>query len=339
MLFIAPVIFEELCSLESGRQLRNIGHWFIVGSSNEVRKKPVAKKRFGMPLVFWRDHEGKLICMPDKCPHRGAALSFGKIVNDCIVCPYHSFGFSAEGACTSIPTDTAVSASRLSVKTYPVAESNGWIWLWRGEDSPNLPRPPTLGELSEYKRYSETQVSWPTHHTRAMEALIDLSHVPTVHSKTLARVTAPSPFDNIKLEERADGFKAYNEEDPTGNYFIIKYPNLWLNWCLPDIFVVQAPVCVDDQQTIIYSRTYFRKPILPLTSLLKLGYMLGSKHILRQDMRVVKTQQPANVDDVTSERLLPSDKPVLAYRRLRRRAMMTKEIDEASSEEHSEIFS
>lgn len=318
MLFLNPMTLISSLSCEDDNSINVKGNWYIVASSKELLNKPISKIRFGERLVFWRKQCGEAVCMLDRCPHRGTALSLGKLENGCISCPYHGFRFNAAGVCDHVSTDTVTSCTALRVKTYPVREANGWVWMWRGPSMGILPEPPTSDEVIGYNAHSEIQISWPVHFTRAMEALIDLSHVPTVHPKTLARVTHRGPFDNITVEKQERGFKAYNHEDPTGNYFLVKYPNLWLNWCAPDVFNVQAPVPVGSCNTIIYSRTYFKNRFAPLGPLLKLAYSLGSRYILRQDKRVVETQRPKNVDDVDGEHLMPSDKPIIAYRQLRK---------------------
>ena len=54
--------------------------WYAVLESKEVKKgKLLGVTRLGEKLVFWRDHENGIICLRDKCAHRGAQLSIGKI--------------------------------------------------------------------------------------------------------------------------------------------------------------------------------------------------------------------------------------------------------------------
>ena len=56
--------------------------WYVVLESKEVRKKPVGVTRMGEKLVFWRNEAGKVFCAVDRCPHRGVALSIGKLENN-----------------------------------------------------------------------------------------------------------------------------------------------------------------------------------------------------------------------------------------------------------------
>lgn len=42
-------------------------------------KKPLSYSIFDQELTFWRDEQGVIRCSEDKCPHRNARLSEGKI--------------------------------------------------------------------------------------------------------------------------------------------------------------------------------------------------------------------------------------------------------------------
>ena len=46
--------------------------WYAILESNEVKPgRPVAVKRMGERLVFWRDTRGNVTCMRDLWPRRG----------------------------------------------------------------------------------------------------------------------------------------------------------------------------------------------------------------------------------------------------------------------------
>ncbi|MGV8984378.1 Rieske 2Fe-2S domain-containing protein, partial [Clostridium sp.] len=78
--------------------------WYGILDSKEVKnKKPIGVTRLGEKLVFWRSEDGRVNCIFDKCCHRGASLSAGKVVHDKITCPFHGFQYDASGKVTLIP--------------------------------------------------------------------------------------------------------------------------------------------------------------------------------------------------------------------------------------------
>ena len=72
--------------------------WYAILSANEVPKKGIiGVMRMGEKLAFWRDDNGNISCIIDKCCHRGASISAGKIVDGQAQCPFHAFNMMAMG--------------------------------------------------------------------------------------------------------------------------------------------------------------------------------------------------------------------------------------------------
>jgi Phenylpropionate dioxygenase and related ring-hydroxylating dioxygenases, large terminal subunit len=79
--------------------------WYIVLSSEEVKRNRITRaRRFGIDIVFWRDSKNEVHAIDAKCPHRGANLGLGEIVNDCVQCPYHGFLYDGNGIAVLIPS-------------------------------------------------------------------------------------------------------------------------------------------------------------------------------------------------------------------------------------------
>ena len=66
---VDPQEVEQL--LELG--VRN--RWYPIAPSWMVKDKPVGLTRLGERIVAWRDHDGEVRVLRDRCPHRGARLS------------------------------------------------------------------------------------------------------------------------------------------------------------------------------------------------------------------------------------------------------------------------
>ena len=84
---------------------RMASQWFIVAMSRELKKKPLARMLMGIPLVLFRDGEGKPGALLDRCPHRNVPLSLGRVAPESgqLECAYHGWRFDRGGACRFIP--------------------------------------------------------------------------------------------------------------------------------------------------------------------------------------------------------------------------------------------
>ena len=72
--------------------------WYAILDSAEVADgRAIAATRLGVRIVAWRGMDGKVAVMRDACPHRGAALSGGRICEGAIQCPFHGFLFDPNG--------------------------------------------------------------------------------------------------------------------------------------------------------------------------------------------------------------------------------------------------
>lgn len=112
--------------------------WWLVASSRELgKRKPCAVQVLGQALVLFRDEQGTICALEDRCPHRHVALSLGQVCDGQVQCAYHGWRFDGEGRCVSVPTalDGQVPAAR--VRRYPAHEFDGSIWVWMGNGAPS----------------------------------------------------------------------------------------------------------------------------------------------------------------------------------------------------------
>jgi phenylpropionate dioxygenase-like ring-hydroxylating dioxygenase large terminal subunit len=113
--------------------------WFFVGYSDQLAVGAVKPLHyFGRELVLFRNEEGKAGLLDAYCPHLGAHLGHGGVVEgDSIRCPFHGWAFRPDGFCSKIPYGkvTPPIVKRAPVAgPYPVTEKNGVIWAWYHPD-------------------------------------------------------------------------------------------------------------------------------------------------------------------------------------------------------------
>ena len=101
--------------------------WYVVLSSNQVKKRPTGLTRLGENLVFWRDRGGQLSCLRDRCVHRGVQLSKGRLVSSGhLQCPFHGFEYDTTGRVRKIPANgqNAPVPERFKVHLHPKCEAH-----------------------------------------------------------------------------------------------------------------------------------------------------------------------------------------------------------------------
>lgn len=119
------------------RDLRQLGinpnHWYVVARSSEVQKQPVGVELWQQPIVLYRTQQGQVHALEDSCPHRFVKLSQGCVVGEELECAYHGWRFSAEGRCAAVPyLAENQKLPTCQIRTYPVKEQDGFIWLFPG---------------------------------------------------------------------------------------------------------------------------------------------------------------------------------------------------------------
>jgi len=183
--------------------LRN--YWYVGAWSEEVGREPLQRWLLNEPVVMWRRRDGTPAALADRCPHRGAPLSNGRIVGDDIRCGYHGLSFCGDGGCTAVPGVEALPAG-LSTRAYPVVERWGWIFLWMGDpalaDEATIPDYHWKDDPGWAGRGETLPVA--VNYELVRDNLLDLSHAHFVHRNTLATdavVDAPvtTEFDGERL--------------------------------------------------------------------------------------------------------------------------------------------
>lgn len=309
--------------------------WYVILESKELKKKPLRIQRLGTDLALWRDKKGKTNCIDDRCCHRGASLSKGKIIHGKLECPFHGFVYNDSGRVTTIPAigKNNTVPGNMKVKSYKTYENYGFIWIWWGDPGKATEKPFFFEELSNFS-YSSFQDHWNVHYSRAIENQLDVVHLPFVHKTTIGRgnktlVNGPVvERENELITFYVDNRKDDGKTDPLKPEEIKNYrhlfrlqfhfPNIWQNFISEKIRAFASFVPVDEENTVIYIRYYQKMVTVPLLkSLFNYTGKISSKIILRQDKRVVVTQKPLKSELNMNENLIIGDHPILEYRKHR----------------------
>jgi vanillate O-demethylase monooxygenase subunit len=160
--------------------------WQVVAFAREIGAAPVARTICEEKVVLFRTGSGKAVALADRCPHRLAPLSAGRVVGDTIQCGYHGLCFDAQGHCVRVPGQDTV-PQRARVRTYPLLERHSFAWIWLGDGA--LASPGTIPDVHWVDDPAWAAVTG-YHHFAANyqlvnDNLLDLSHESFVHEDTI----------------------------------------------------------------------------------------------------------------------------------------------------------
>jgi phenylpropionate dioxygenase-like ring-hydroxylating dioxygenase large terminal subunit len=154
--------------------------WHPVAGIDELAERgtgPLPVRLLGEDLVLWR-HAGGVSAFEDRCPHRGARLSLGRVVGQTLQCAYHGWCFDGTGACRRIPALPGfVPPAGHGAAAWQVALAHGLVWLAR---DPLHPSPPAVAGVPERCVVCGPYVV-ETSAPRVVENFLDTSHFAFVH--------------------------------------------------------------------------------------------------------------------------------------------------------------
>lgn len=167
--------------------------WFQVDWTDALKPGDVKPlKYFGKDLVLYRTEDGEAILSSAFCPHMGAHLGHGGVVDGAIIrCPYHGWEWGKDGRNTLVPSDGCPSTTRRVLKKWLVHESNGIIWTWYdslGRDPLWDPPAERRDERDFLPAYPHCTYKWEAVHTHPqyiVENTVDVEHLIWVHKNKL----------------------------------------------------------------------------------------------------------------------------------------------------------
>lgn len=161
--------------------------WYVAGWLTEFAPGSIhARTVIDQPIALYRTADGGLAVLEDRCCHRFAPLSMGRLEGDDLRCMYHGLKFAPDGRCIEIPGQKLIPQSAC-VRRYPVAVRGSWVWVWMGEAAAADPAaiPPSLAFDDPGYRLKAGHLDYAAHYLLIDDNLLDLSHLSFAHEKTL----------------------------------------------------------------------------------------------------------------------------------------------------------
>jgi phenylpropionate dioxygenase-like ring-hydroxylating dioxygenase large terminal subunit len=199
--------------------------WYPVHYVEDLDKsKPTSFTLLNRNLVLWWDKDGGTWqAFEDRCPHRLAPLSEGRINEQgWLECPYHGWAFSGTGQCEHIPHQTehsnATFSKRACATAFPTAVRQGLLFVYPGkpENAPKtkVPVVEPLEEDTDGWICLNTFRDLPYDAFTLMENVIDASHVPYTHHKSVGNRANAAPVELEILTSGKWGFTGTWAEGP-----------------------------------------------------------------------------------------------------------------------------
>jgi phenylpropionate dioxygenase-like ring-hydroxylating dioxygenase large terminal subunit len=175
-------------------------------------------------LVIWWDPRAETWrAFEDRCPHRLAPLSEGR-VNEAgqLECPYHGWTFAGDGACQQIPQQPADAQAQTSARAcataLPTTVRQGLLFVYAGspDEAASVPVPVVepLGEPLAGWTMLNTFRDLPYDALTLLENVLDVSHIPYTHHKTVGNRANAGPVELQVTESGQWGFRGVWPEGP-----------------------------------------------------------------------------------------------------------------------------
>lgn len=167
------------------RYLRNC--WYMAAWTDELPVGAILSRRFlDDPVVLFRNSEGEVKALFDRCPHRFVPLSKGAVTDGLLHCGYHGLAFDGTGACAINPHGPVL--KNMAVRSFPTVEAFRAIWIWMGD--PALADRTALRDLGFADETPETAFSsgyvcGNGNYQLFVDNILDLTHADFLHPTTL----------------------------------------------------------------------------------------------------------------------------------------------------------
>jgi Phenylpropionate dioxygenase and related ring-hydroxylating dioxygenases, large terminal subunit len=180
--------------------------WYVAAFVREIGQDLLSRWILNQPVVLYRKADGTAVAVEGRCPHRHYPLGESKRVGDSIQCGYHGITFDSSGACTLVPSQSAIPGV-YRIKAYPLVERGLWAWIWPGDpDNADESLIPTLDEIGFNIPGMVADAFYSMHvngrYQLLNDNLLDLSHLGYLHATSIGTPDDAATPEVRDLNER-----------------------------------------------------------------------------------------------------------------------------------------
>jgi vanillate O-demethylase monooxygenase subunit len=161
--------------------------WYVACTPTEIDDKPLGRRICNEAIVFYRGAEGVPVALEDFCPHRGAPLSLGRLVEGRLVCGYHGLEMGCDGKTVAMPGQRVRGFP--AIRSFPVVERHGFIWVWPGDAAAADPAKIHACDWADSPdwAYGGGLFHIDCNYRLMVDNLMDLSHETHVHASSIGQ--------------------------------------------------------------------------------------------------------------------------------------------------------
>ena len=341
---------DELTQVGPGTPMGDVlrHYWYPVAFVRELEEFPVKEVRLlGENWAVFRTPSGEYGIVDERCPHRGASLTYGIVEDTGLRCGYHGWLFNTSGECVEVlaePDSSPKFRAGCGVRAGSAQALGGMVWVYVGEGpAPELPRYEAY-VMNGYRDIGHSML--PCNWLQIMENAVDPYHVEALHGNYFEFIArqqgtpmpesfvankhekvAFDPFDHGIIKRRLlEGQSEDSDDWKIGHPLVFPY-KMWVGG--NGVYQMQIRVPVDDTHTWALFYTVHAPDglefgdDLPVVDYEYQWIDDHGRHIVDyiegQDVMAWVTQGP--VADRVNERITKSDVGILACRRMFKEAI------------------
>ncbi|MGI0117935.1 Rieske 2Fe-2S domain-containing protein [Zooshikella sp. RANM57] len=201
-------------------------HFFYpVCPINKLKDGPVEFTLLNQSIVLWLDQNNQPAAAENRCCHRWAKLTKGKVIDGAIHCPYHGWAFANTGQCIKIPQhpERPIPAT-YCLKTFKCQQRYDYAWVALEDPLMPIPEVPEF-ESDEYRVIHLENRTWQCSALVALENIFDTAHHHFVH-QCLGDKVNPVPISPTLLESTPYGMHFKSDMYNYGNNLQYKAWNI-----------------------------------------------------------------------------------------------------------------
>lgn len=319
--------------------------WYLICPSDELKNKIVKKRILSEDIILFRNQDGSIAALEDRCCHRNVNLSLGYLNNNTIVCGYHGWEYDKNGSCVKIPSQLPGDKipPTAKIKSYPIKDFNKWVWVFIGDEEKSLQIKPTdIPEMNEWPFTYKSYTIKADLETTA-ESLIDPYHIAYVHRNSIKSFMgqikeSPADFNLKILDDGIEGFyrranvgtkaeKVYFGEDKNiGTRIRFYYPNisrLEIRFKERVLLILEHVMQVDDKHVEMKQITLWKNIFPKFPMFAKYFMAKKSAKIVAEDIDFLSSNLEIlkKTKDKYHEVSVKGDEVSLAFRKFWRRKL------------------